>query len=152
MSSGVPRRWDAVTSVASSTPAADAEPSTEPSIRGVYAWGGVGVGKTMLMDLFVAVAPRQFRVHRTHFHDFMLDVHQLLRDASGEQVRRRARSHCCPHFRIPLMNCVLVFCECILSLRAAISAISLSCLPVVLLVVASDAGASAAGASDAGLL
>jgi predicted ATPase len=33
-----------------------------PSIKGLYMYGGVGCGKTMLMDLLVAAAPREFQV------------------------------------------------------------------------------------------
>jgi cell division protein ZapE len=47
---------------------------------GVYLWGGVGRGKSMLMDLAyenIAAAPKC----RTHFAPFMLDVHQRLRAA-----------------------------------------------------------------------
>ncbi|GMH39421.1 hypothetical protein BSKO_07319 [Bryopsis sp. KO-2023] len=53
------------------------------SLRGLYMYGGVGVGKTMLMDLFVVSSPPEFRVHRAHFHDFMLDIHARLRAHSG---------------------------------------------------------------------
>nr|WP_294851433.1 cell division protein ZapE [uncultured Sphingomonas sp.] len=63
-------------------------------ICGVYMWGGVGRGKSMLMDLAydnIAVEPKR----RTHFHAFMLDVHERLRearkDADGDPVIKVAR-------------------------------------------------------------
>lgn len=58
--------------------------SLEP-LRGVYLWGGVGRGKTMLMDLFfesLSFAERE----RRHFHRFMHDVH-------AELGRLRSRAH-----------------------------------------------------------
>ncbi|KAL4424629.1 hypothetical protein ABPG77_002247 [Micractinium sp. CCAP 211/92] len=50
-----------------------------PAARGLYMYGGVGVGKTMLMDLLAKNAPTYFQLERTHFHDFMIEVHQRLR-------------------------------------------------------------------------
>jgi cell division protein ZapE len=48
-------------------------------IKGLYIWGEVGRGKTMLMDLFFAACPVR-RKRRVHFHEFMLDVHERLND------------------------------------------------------------------------
>ena len=45
------------------------------SPRGLYIFGDVGRGKTMLMDLFFAASP-VLRKRRTHFHEFMVDVHE----------------------------------------------------------------------------
>ncbi len=62
--------------------------------EGVYLWGGVGRGKSMLMDLFfhaVSVSPKR----RVHFHDFMLDVHAFIHDwrQLDQDARRRHRAH-----------------------------------------------------------
>ncbi len=43
-------------------------------VPGLYIWGGVGRGKTMLMDQFFELVPN-VRKQRTHFHEFMGDVH-----------------------------------------------------------------------------
>ena len=48
-------------------------------VRGLYLYGGVGCGKTMLMDLFYETVPANIFKRRIHYHDFMLEVHQRLR-------------------------------------------------------------------------
>lgn len=58
-----------------------------PPVQGLYFWGGVGRGKTYLMDAFYEALPFS-RKRRTHFHRFMMDVHE--------------RRHRYPNIRDPL--------------------------------------------------
>jgi cell division protein ZapE len=53
-------------------------------IRGVYLWGGVGRGKSMLMDLLRDCLDGPAK-RRIHFHEFMLDVHARLREARATE-------------------------------------------------------------------
>jgi len=48
--------------------------------KGLYVHGGVGRGKTMLMDLFFEAVPLR-RKRRSHFHRFMADAHDLIAEA-----------------------------------------------------------------------
>ena len=50
--------------------------------RGVYMYGGVGRGKSFLMDCFYNAVPIK-RKTRLHFHEFMREVHRELRDLQG---------------------------------------------------------------------
>lgn len=79
-----------------------------PAPRGVYLWGGVGRGKSFLMDLFFAAAPIA-RKTRLHFHQFMRSVHRELDDLKGienpldevgERIASRYRLICFDEFHV----------------------------------------------------
>jgi len=76
--------------------------------RGLYIWGGVGRGKTFLMDGFYHCLPYR-RKRRLHFHHFMVEVHQEMkrlaheRDpllALADQIERDTRLLCLDEFHV----------------------------------------------------
>ena len=76
--------------------------------RGVYLYGGVGRGKSFLMDCFFNAVPI-VRKTRLHFHEFMREVHRELADlqgtvnpldALGERMARRYRLICFDEFHV----------------------------------------------------
>jgi cell division protein ZapE len=76
--------------------------------RGVYLWGGVGRGKSFLMDSFFLCVPL-VRKRRVHFHHFMRDVHRELATLKGQEdplvivakrIAKRWRLICFDEFHI----------------------------------------------------
>jgi len=55
----------------------------KPSIKGLYMWGGVGRGKTYLMDVFFESLPFAAK-QRLHFHRFMRYIHGEMKARQGE--------------------------------------------------------------------
>ena len=79
-----------------------------PIPRGVYMYGGVGRGKSFLMDCFYQSVPLK-RKTRLHFHEFMREVHRELHelrgtanplDELGRRIARRFRLICFDEFHI----------------------------------------------------
>lgn len=54
------------------------------TVQGLYMWGGVGIGKTFLMDCFYHTIPFPNKL-RIHFHQFMRMVHHQLKKHQGEK-------------------------------------------------------------------
>src|SRR5579875_1734353 len=79
-----------------------------PAVPGLYLWGSVGRGKTFLMDLFAASLPHGVALRR-HFHRFMGEVHEQLRElgerqdplqAVAERLAARCRVLCLDEFLV----------------------------------------------------
>ena len=79
-----------------------------PIPRGVYMHGGVGRGKSFLMDCFFNAVPLKRKV-RLHFHEFMREVHRELLDlqgtanpldALGKRIAKRFRLICFDEFHV----------------------------------------------------
>ena len=76
--------------------------------RGMYIWGGVGRGKSLMMDAFFKVS-RHRRKRRVHFHEFMREIHARMRTLSGQpdpldtistEIAREVRLLCFDEFHV----------------------------------------------------
>ena len=83
-------------------------PRERTPVAGLYLWGGVGRGKTWLMDLFFESLPFEEKL-RLHFHRFMRGVHDALQELDehtdplrtvAERIARRARVICFDEFHV----------------------------------------------------
>jgi len=82
----------------------------QPPPKGLYLWGGVGRGKTMLMDMFYEALPIEAK-RRSHFHEFMSEVHDRIGAARkadagdpipivAEQLAKRGSALCFDEFHV----------------------------------------------------
>lgn len=63
--------------------------SQAADIRGIYIYGSVGRGKSMLMDLFYDALPEDMPKRRAHFHEFMIGVHDFIHSwRQGKDARK----------------------------------------------------------------
>ncbi|HRE13914.1 MAG TPA: cell division protein ZapE [Usitatibacteraceae bacterium] len=76
--------------------------------RGMYIWGGVGRGKSLMMDAFYKVS-RHRRKRRVHFHEFMREIHARMKSMPGTedpleaiatQIARELRLLCFDEFHV----------------------------------------------------
>ena len=87
--------------------------------QGVYMFGGVGRGKSFLMDCFFNAVPLQ-RKTRLHFHEFMREVHRELTelqgianplDELGKRMAKRFRLICFDEFHVSDVTDAMILCR-----------------------------------------
>jgi len=95
-----------------------------PIPRGVYMYGGVGRGKSFLMDCFFNAVPLKRKV-RLHFHEFMREVHRELMDlqgtpnpldALGKRIAKRFRLICFDEFHVADITDAMILHRMLVSL------------------------------------
>lgn len=100
--------------------------SAKPPIRGLYLWGGVGRGKTWLVDLFFNLVPDDRKLRR-HFHHFMREVHEELAQLRGqanplqkvaERLAQRTRLLCLDEFIVTDIGDAMVLAQLLKALFA----------------------------------
>jgi cell division protein ZapE len=80
--------------------------SARKKIKGVYIYGGVGRGKSMLMDMFFDMLPANIVKRRVHFHEFMIETHDWLH----ERRAGKAVDNLLPEYAKHVANNVRVLC------------------------------------------
>lgn len=60
--------------------------SKKETVKGAYLFGGVGRGKSMLMDMFYEALPDKTLKQRIHFHEFMIKTHDWMHEKRGDRV------------------------------------------------------------------
>lgn len=77
--------------------------------KGLYIWGDVGRGKTMLMDLFFETVPVQAK-RRVHFHEFMNEVHEAIARFRADNPGTRGARDPIPAVARPITRSVRLLC------------------------------------------
>jgi len=97
-----------------------------PIPRGVYMYGGVGRGKSFLMDCFFQAVPIE-RKTRLHFHEFMREVHRELRelqgtvnplDELGKRMAKRFKLICFDEFHVADVTDAMILHRLLMALFA----------------------------------
>ncbi|WMT88990.1 cell division protein ZapE [Pelagibacterium sp. H642] len=77
--------------------------------KGLYIWGDVGRGKTMLMDLFFQTVPVENK-RRVHFHEFMNEVHEAIARFRAENPGTKGARDPIPAVARPITRSVRLLC------------------------------------------
>lgn len=80
------------------------------AVKGVYLYGGVGRGKSMLMDLFYDALPPSIPKRRVHFHEFMISVHDYLHQSRQAGKSENGPDRALLNFADKLADDVRVLC------------------------------------------
>ncbi len=77
---------------------------------GVYMYGGVGRGKSMLMDLFYEILPENIKARRVHFHEFMIEVHDYIHSRSADDSTKGMVDQALPSLASVIASRARVLC------------------------------------------
>lgn len=77
--------------------------------KGIYFFGGVGRGKTMLMDLFFEHVPIKAK-QRVHFHEFMDEIHEKISEFRKNNKNNKISGDAIPHIIKPIIKETRLLC------------------------------------------